>query len=188
MQLNEKKQEFESQLLACERQIYSTCLHILCNEEDAKDCMQDAILKAYRAYWGFLHRSKFSTWLTRIAVHTCMDFLRRKKPTASLDALMDDGFEAEHPEPTPYEKMEAQARIQKLRAALQQLNEDMRLPIVLCDMQGMAQKEAAAMLHIPLGTLKSRQARARVMLLKILSIDRELFEGQSRLMDEGRNR
>ena len=88
--LNTNAQAFEAAVAPYERQVYFTCLRIMGNPQDAEDCAQEAMLKAYHAFAGFRGDSKASTWLYTIATRCCMDALRRRREVVSLDSL--DGF------------------------------------------------------------------------------------------------
>ena len=87
-----------------ERRMYAVALRMCGNAEDAQDCLQEAMLRVYRAISGFKAQSSFSTWLYRITMNTCLDELRKRKnrPSTSLDSLLDAGWsptdEGETPE------------------------------------------------------------------------------------------
>lgn len=188
MPLFGKKQAdaFEKMAAPCERQVYFTCLRILGNQQDAEDCAQETMLRAFRAFSSFREESKFSTWLYTIATRVCMDFLRARKGVLSLDALKDEGWEQADEGPSPYLLLEQSARKELLGKALQLLPEHARAAVVLCDLQGISYEEAAQALDIPVGTLRSRLSRARNGLQKILSQQAELFISPARPIDERR--
>ena len=77
-----------------EQQMYAVALRMCANREDAQDCLQEAMLRVYRAISGFKGQSNFSTWLYRITMNTCLDELRRRKnkQNTSLDGLLDQGW------------------------------------------------------------------------------------------------
>lgn len=188
MPLFGKKQAdaFEQLAAPCERQVYFTCLRMLGNKEDAEDCAQETMLRAFRAFSSFRGEAKFSTWLYTIAARTCMDFLRGQKGVLSLDALQDEGWEKADEGPSPYLLLEQNMRKELLGKALQQLPEHARAAVVLCDLQGLSYEETAQALDIPVGTLRSRLNRARNALQKILSQEAELFISPTRPIDERR--
>ncbi len=188
MPLFGKKQAdaFEKMAAPCERQVYFTCLRMLGNQQDAEDCAQETMLRAFRAFSSFREESKFSTWLYTIATRVCMDFLRARKGVLSLDALKDAGWEQADEGPSPYLLLEQNARKELLGKALQLLPEHARAAVVLCDLQGLSYEEAAQALDIPIGTLRSRLSRARNGLQKILSQQAELFISPARPIDERR--
>lgn len=158
-----------------ERQLYFLCYHMMGNQQDAEDCAQEAMLKAYRAFDRFRGDSKLSTWLYTIASRVCTDLLRKRKELVSLDSLREEGFEASSDEPSPYLSLEAGERRRLLQEAIQRLPAQQRQVVVLCDLNGLSYEEAAAALDCPVGTVRSRLSRGRQELKRILSQDRELF-------------
>ena len=143
---------------------------IMRTEEAAADAVQDALIKAHRAMPRF-QDGNFSAWLMRIVTNTCYDHLRRQKrrPTVSLDELMEPGYALHIADstlsPTPQQNPEQVAvQREEMRALLSAIG---RLPayhrqvVVLVDVQGYNYQEAAELLDLPLGTVKSRLSRAR---------------------------
>jgi len=178
--------DFEAQALPLERQIYFVCLNMTGNREDAEDCAQEAMLKAFGAFSRFEGRSKFSTWLYSIATNVCLDALRKRKEALSLDMMRESGWEVPDGAPEAYERLEEKERRRLLKAALLELPPDFRAALILIDMQGLSYQQAAEALALPLGTVKSRVSRARNMVMKILSRQPELFSHTSRHMGERR--
>lgn len=149
---------------------------MLGHEQDAQDCAQETMLRAFRAFDNFRGDSSFSTWIIRIAINCCNDFLRKKKDVISLNSMQEDtGFEATDPGKGPYRQLEEKERMRLLHAAIGRLKEEYRQVIVLRDMQQLSYEEIAQVLKISLGTVKSRMNRARKELCEILSEHRELF-------------
>ena len=172
--------QFESLTAAQERRVYALCLHMMGDREDALDCAQETMLRAFRAFSSFRGDAAFSTWITRIAMNVCMDALRKRRDAVSLDALREDqGFDLPDEAPTAYAILEEKERARLLREALALLPPDMRQMIVMRDVQGMAYDEIAAVLDVPLGTVKSRISRAREKLSLILKNTSELFSSPS---------
>ena len=167
--------DFETVAAENEQKIYRTCLTMLGGREDAEDCLQETMLRAYRAYPSFDGRSQLSTWFYRIAVNVCIDFIRKRRPAVSLDAMRDEGFDVGDGKQNTYLSLEARERKRLLSEALKRLPEDARALIVLRDVQGLSYEEAAQALEVPLGTLKSRLSRAREKLAGLLLKDAELF-------------
>lgn len=177
---NRKAEEFERLAGECERQVYAVCFHTMGNLQDAQDCAQETMLRAYRAFDGFRRDSSFSTWITRIALNVCTDELRKRRKVVSLDAMREEaGFDPPDQAPTAYARLEEKERLRLLREGLGQLPDDMRQMIVLRDMRGMNYDDIAATLQLPLGTVKSRISRAREKLAKILKESSELFSSSS---------
>ena len=176
----QKKSDFERLAAENERQVYAVCFHMMGNREDAQDCAQETMLRAFRAFASFRGDASFSTWITRIAMNVCTDALRKRRDAVSLDALREEqGFDPPDAAPTVYGRLEEKERLRLLREALSLLPADMREMIVLRDMQGKSYDEIAEILNLPLGTVKSRINRAREKLSVILKNSSELFSSRS---------
>ena len=133
------------------------------DRELAADCVQEAFLAAYRRAASFRGESAVTTWLHRIVVNACLDRLRRTRPTSALPEYeLSDGRD------------EHASTITRLdvRDALRQLPEGQRLALVLVDMHGMSVAEAAEVLGVAEGTIKSRCARGRAAMAALLGLER----------------
>ena len=149
---------------------------MLGHEQDAQDCAQETMLRAYRAFDHFRGDSSFSTWIIRIAINCCNDFLRKKKEVMSLETMQEEtGFETADKAAGPYQQLEQKERMRLLHGALQKIKPEYRQLIVLRDMQGFSYEELAETLNLSLGTVKSRLSRARNELCEILKENAELF-------------
>ena len=164
-----------------ERQIYALSLRMMGNSEDAKDCMQEAMIRIYRSIASFKGESAFSTWIYRITTNTCLDELRRRKNRAgtSLDSLLDDGWSPADPSEAPEESVLRHERQNALKNAIVSLPADMRAVIVMRDVEGHSYEEIADILDVNIGTIKSRISRGREKLKSIILQQRELFVGKS---------
>lgn len=172
--------QFERLAAECERQVYAACYHMMGNREDALDCAQETMLRAFRAFDSFRRDAQFSTWITRIAMNVCVDALRKRKDAVSLDEMQEEtGFDIRDESPGAYARLEEKERLRLLREGLAALPEEARRLIVMRDMQGMRYEEIAAALELPLGTVKSRISRAREKLAAILQKSSELFSSRS---------
>jgi len=161
-----------------EKKMYAVCLRMCGNHEDAQDCLQEAMLRVYRAISGFKGQSSFSTWLYRVTMNTCLDELRRRKnkQATSLDGLLDTGWAPTDDLDTPERHAIASEKRRTIERAIAELPEDMRSAIVLRDVQGFSYDEIAQMLGANVGTIKSRISRGREKLREKLSSALELFE------------
>ena len=168
---------FEKLMRMHEGKMYAVALRMCASREDAQDCMQEAMIRAYRAIENFRFQSSFSTWIYRITMNTCLDELRRRKvrQATSLDALLDAGWAPSGGESPEGHAMQ-QDRRRALEGAIHALPEDMRAAIVLRDIQGYSYDEIADILSVNVGTIKSRISRGREKLREILSEHTELFE------------
>jgi RNA polymerase sigma-70 factor (ECF subfamily) len=148
-----------------ERRIYGLCLRILGNREDAEDAAQEAFLAALRKASSFRRAAAFSTWLYRIAVNAATDQARRRG-RARLTALdpEDAGLLA-----TPGGDLgEVVASAVAVQTALTQVPEEFRVAVVLCDLYRVPYADAAQILEVPVGTVKSRVFRGRLALAEQL--------------------
>lgn len=164
--------------------IYSLCLSILGDPDSAEDAAQQAFINAFQHINAFRGGS-FRGWLLRIATHACYDCLRamRRRPTVPLFPLDGNGREMEcpawiaDPHPSAQAQMEADEVARLLYRRLDQLPGAYRAVITLVDLNGIDYEEAAHALHIPLGTVKSRLARARLQLREGLMTDLGMHVG-----------
>lgn len=153
------------------RRVYNLTLRMTGDPAEAADLAQDAFLKAFGAIESFRGDSGFGTWLHRIAVNTVRDHFRKRRPQptdeASLERLVEaaDGPRASHASRDPVEDRLSD----EVKAALAALPEDFRLTVVLCDLLDYSYAEAADILDIAEGTVKSRLFRARALLARSLA-------------------
>ena len=166
---------FEQLVTPHENLVWRVCYHYTGHREDAFDCAQDAMLKAWKSIAAFRQECSLETWLYRIAASCCLDFLRRKKRRAaeSTDQLAEAGFDPPDPSPQPEEIALRKDDKHQLRQALELLPEDMRTCLILSAMEGLKYDEIAGVMNIAPGTVKSRINRARVKLMQILSAQAE---------------
>ncbi len=160
---------FEALFAPLEGRVYRTCVHVLGPGEDARDCAQEALLKAFRTLRDFRGDCALESWLHRLCVSVCLDALRRRKLRAaqSLEALMDEGFGPVAPSDGPYEALEKKERMALLRRTIAQLPEEQRLAFTLVVLEELSYEEAAQQLETAVGTVKSRVNRAREKIGKI---------------------
>jgi len=168
---------FEQLMRKHESRMYSVALRMCGNREDAQDCVQDAMLRIYRALDRFKGQSSFSTWVYRITMNTCLDELRRRKVRAStsLDSLLESGWSPTDETDTPEHHAIDAERRKALSGAIQSLPEDMRSAIVLREMQGLSYEEISDVLSVNVGTIKSRISRGREKLRQLITGQPELF-------------
>lgn len=178
-------------VLAYQDSLYNTALRILGDEDQAADATQEAFISAFRHITSFRGGS-FKAWLLRTVTNACYDELRRKqrRPTTPLEPATDDDEEIESPRwladtsMTPEQKSEADELEHAIQHCLNALPTDFRTVVVLADIQGMDYSEIADSTRTPLGTIKSRLARARLRLRECLQGFRELLPASFRL-EEG---
>ncbi|MFJ7075275.1 RNA polymerase sigma factor SigM [Streptomyces sp. NPDC098781] len=150
--------------------LWAVALRTLGDREEAADAVQDALVSAYRAAHTFKGRSAVTTWLHRITVNACLD--RARKAASRKTSPVDDTERLEQLL-EPHESASAPAERndlhRQLLEALGTLPPDQRAALVLVDMQGYPVAEAAQVLDVPTGTVKSRCARGRARLLPLLT-------------------
>lgn len=180
---------FEALIAPYEKRVFSLCLRVVGEREEALDCAQEAMLRAWRGIGQYRRRASFQTWVLRIATNACLDALRRRqsRPAASLDALLDSGFEPPAKQGDPEAETLSGARKDAVARALTQLSDELRTALVLRDIQGLSYEETAAILDVPLGTVKSRINRAREKLRGLLLSEGELFSPPRVHAEERRN-
>ncbi|GGT21309.1 RNA polymerase sigma factor SigM [Streptomyces purpureus] len=168
--------------------LWAVALRTLGDREEAADAVQDALVSAFRAAHTFRGQSAVTTWLHRITVNACLD--RARKAASRKTSPVEDTERLEQLL-EPHESAEAPAERQDLHrellAALAKLPPDQRAALVLVDMQGYPVAEAARILDVPTGTVKSRCARGRARLLPMLTHLRA-DSMDSAGPDRGRNR
>lgn len=186
---------FEQLLLAHQKKVYNLCLRMAANPDDALDLSQEAFIKAWRALGQYQFEVSFSTWLFRLTSNVCIDFLRRKKrrQETSLTENYDDsdeGAELSLPDCAPLPEQQAITNETKieLARAMGQLAPDHREILQLRVVEDLPYEQIADILGVRVGTVKSRLARARLSLRKILkagnyfdSASSEPVEGEVRL-------
>ena len=163
-----------------EQQMYAVALRMCARREDAQDCLQEAMLRVYRAIGSFKGQSSFATWLYRITMNTCLDEFRKKKDkqNTSLDSLLDVGWSPSDNGCEPEKQALMREMREKMNGAIRELPEDMRAAVVLRDIQGFSYDEIAQTLEINVGTIKSRISRGREKLREKLREYTELFGEQ----------
>jgi RNA polymerase sigma-70 factor, ECF subfamily len=166
-------QESFNQLVSrWERPIYALAYRTLGREEDARDVVQEAFLRAYRGLRGFKGQAKFSSWLYRITLNLCRDWIRRERRTPVAQAPEGIDIIELAGEATPSESIEDMvARHQLGRAvgkAMALLPEEQRTAIILKEYHGLTFQEIAELLDCPLSTVKTRLYQGLCVLRKQL--------------------
>lgn len=180
---------FNRLVLAYQDLAFNVAYRMLADEDLAADAVQNAFISAYknlRTYRG----GSFKAWVMRMVTNGCYDELRRQKrrPTVSLEPVnREDGEEMESAEwlrsddPQPEEAFDTAELEHALQHCLENLPADFRSVVVLVDVQGMDYEEVSQSVKVPLGTVKSRLARARLKLRDCLQQFQELLPPQFRL-------
>jgi RNA polymerase sigma-70 factor (ECF subfamily) len=181
-------ESFNLLILRYQNLLFGIALRLLNDEDAAADAVQEALISAFRRFDTFRGDS-LRSWLARVVVNACYDEMRKKRRQHSvpLEQFNSDGEEIEtsywliDPESDPetqFESFELESAIQK---SLDKLQPIYRLMLVLVDIEGLSYEEAALAAHVPVGTVKSRLARARSQMQKSLQVAGELLPASYRV-------
>ncbi len=180
---------FEELVKRYEKKIYNLAYRIMGNKEDANDILQETFLEAFRKLSSFEGKSKFSTWLYRIAVNLCLMKKRREKKIDEVPLDMpiltkeEDEIKGELRDDwskNPLATLENKEVRKKLSKAIDSLPEEYRTVILLRGVNGLSNEEVAKMLKISLPAVKSRLHRARLFVRDQLS---QYFKGEGAKYD-----
>jgi RNA polymerase sigma-70 factor (ECF subfamily) len=164
---------FNELILRWERPIYVLAYRTIGREEDARDVCQETFLRAFRALPGFRGQAKFSSWLYRIALNLCRDWMRRERRAPTVQApegvdLLDLAAAAE-----PSESIEDLVARKDLARAVERvmarLPEEQRTAIVLKEFHGLTFREIADVVGCPLSTVKTRLYQGLTVLRRELA-------------------
>lgn len=182
---------FNRLILAYQDMAYNVAYRMLTDEDLAEDAVQNAFISAYNNLSSFRGGS-FKAWVMRMVTNGCYDELRRQKrrPTTPLEPRNDEDEETDSApwmasdDPSAETTLEQAELEHALQHCLEQLPPDFRAVVVLVDVQGMDYSEVSASVRTPLGTIKSRLARARLKIRDCLQGFQELLPEQFRLKGE----
>ncbi len=144
--------------------LWAVALRTLGDREEAADALQDGLLSAYRAAGSYRGDAAVTTWLHRIVVNACLDRARRARVRRTVPLPVDELTPAD-----PRDRISEREVSIEVVAALAGLPPEQRVALVLVDMQGFSVDEAARVLGVPVGTVKSRCARGRARLAPMLA-------------------
>lgn len=165
---------FEELVARHRDRIYARAYSMLRNEEDAVDLSQEAWVRGWQRLAQFQGESSFGTWMTRVVINLCLDYLRKQKRqrSESIEAMEEEsgGVERQMPvvEANPTASLERQELRQRIDAALGQLSNEHRTVLVLHEFQEMEYKEIAKEMGCSIGTVMSRLFYARRKLAALL--------------------
>ena len=163
---------FNQLVLRWERPIYALAYRVIGREEDARDVAQETFLRAFRALSGFKGQAKFSSWLYRIALNLCRDWIRRQRraPVSQFPEDIDILEAAAATEPV--ESIEDLVARRELSAvveeAMAKLPDEQRTAIILKEYHGLTFQEIADLLDCPLSTVKTRLYQGLTVIRKQL--------------------
>jgi RNA polymerase sigma-70 factor (ECF subfamily) len=166
---------FNQLVLRWERPIYALAYRVIGREEDARDVCQETFLRAFRALNGFKGQAKFSSWLYRIALNLCRDWIRRERRAPVSQAPEGIDIIELAGESTPSESIEdlvARREIGRAVArAMATLPDEQRTAIILKEYHGLTFQEIADLLDCPLSTVKTRLYQGLSVLRRQLARD-----------------
>ena len=164
---------FNELVLRWERPIYALAYRTIGREEDARDVCQETFLRAFRALPGFRGQAKFSSWLYRIALNLCRDWIRRERRTPVVQPPEDvDLFElaaASEPSESIEDLVARQDLSRVVERAMALLPEEQRTAIVLKEYHGLTFQEIADVVGCPLSTVKTRLYQGLTVLRRELA-------------------
>jgi RNA polymerase sigma-70 factor (ECF subfamily) len=176
---------FNQLILRWERPIYALAYRVIGREEDARDVVQETFLRAFRALPGFKGQAKFSSWIYRIALNLCRDWIRRQKRTPVVQLPEDAEAVERLANREPVNSVEDLVARKELSAvvadAMALLPEEQRTAIILKEYHGMTFQEIAELQGVPLSTVKTR-------LYQGLTVLRRNLEKQGQMVPAAVNR
>lgn len=155
------------------RRLYRRILSITRNQEDAEDALQDTFFRAYRGLASFEGRSKFSSWLTRIAVNSALMVIRKRRARPETSLEQQTGHEEDSPyldvwdsAPNPEQACDQKQRSQAILLAIDRLDPKLRTSMGIWIFQEHSMKDLAEHLGISVASVKARLHRARKRLIR----------------------
>jgi len=168
-------ESFNELVLRWERPIYALAYRTIGREEDARDVCQETFLRAFRALPGFRGQAKFSSWLYRIALNLCRDWIRRERRTPVVqppdDVDLVELAAAREPSETIEDLVARQDLARAVEQAMTLLPEEQRTAIVLKEYHGLTFQEIADVVGCPLSTVKTRLYQGLTVLRRELARD-----------------
>jgi len=158
-------ESFEKLIMLYEKKIYNIAFRMTGDREDASDIAQEVCIKIYKSINTFKGNSSFSTWVYRITSNVCIDMIRKRNNTISINTNRADGEEYEIPiedkSKLPEDIVESKETVELIKGYISELAPDQRIVIILRDIQGYSYEEISKILDVNVGTVKSRLNRAR---------------------------
>jgi RNA polymerase sigma-70 factor (ECF subfamily) len=154
---------FEQLISRHQSRVIANCRYITRDQNDAEDLAQEVLVKVFFGLRGFEGRSSFAGWLNRIKVNHCLDHLKRQgsRSFVGIDEQHVNEFDQLKDLATAEKLPEAISDQQRIAEVLDSLSSSLRVPLILCDMDGLTYEEVAKALGISLSATKMRIKRAR---------------------------
>ena len=154
---------FSTLIKSYEKDLYKVAIAMTKNDDDALDCIQEAILQAYISIKDLRQDEYFKTWLIKILINKCNALLKKNKKILNLDVSIAEN-----------DKVEQSDRLE-LKDSINNLDSNLKIIVILYYYEDMSIKDISESLNIPQGPIKSRLSRARSKLKEMLSIDEEVL-------------
>lgn len=152
-----------------QNRVLTLATRMLDNRSEAEDVAQDIFIKVFQSLHDFRGASRFSTWLYRVTVNHCLNYIRRRtRQQQTLVGAEPAEWMQESPTSNPHKRLEEKERWVLVQAKLQVLSPEHRTIILLRDFEGLSYEEIADVLQLETGTVKSRLHRARMELKALL--------------------
>ena len=166
-------ESFNQLILRWERPIYALAYRVIGREEDARDVCQETFLRAFRALPGFKGQAKFSSWLYRIALNLCRDWVRRERRTPVVQAPDDvdllDLAATREPSESIEDLVARKDLSRSVERAMALLPDEQRTAIILKEYHGLTFQEIADLVGCPLSTVKTRLYQGLTVLRRELA-------------------
>ena len=167
---------FEELLHRHQAACFSLAVRMLGDRDEAMDALQDSCIKAWRGI-GEQRGGAFRSWMNSIVARTCVDRIRARRPQLALVDEEDRVIPLPDPTPGPESQVLARERVRAIERGLSRLSAEHRAIVLMRDLSGMSYEEIAASLEVPVGTVRSRLARARSGLqAELLRLDPKILE------------
>lgn len=167
---------FDRLVIKHQDMVFNLCFRVLGDYDDASDCSQETFIKVYKNLKGFRFQSSFSTWLYRITINTCRNRLASSKSRMGSKMVRidnpggtdNDPIEIHDDSYNPDVVFEKNEQKRRILGAIESLESDLRVLVVLRELEGRSYEDIADITGVNLGTVKSRLARARHLLREML--------------------
>lgn len=157
------KSAFSNLIKICEKDLYRVAIAITKNDDDALDCIQEAIVQAYTSIDSIKNDEYFKTWIIKILINKCNALIKKNQRAVDLNEKLQK------------EEIVKEDFKLEVKDSINHLEEDLKVLVVLYYYEDMSVKDISENLKIPDGTVKSRLSRARSKLKEMLSIDEEVL-------------
>ncbi len=162
---------FEALIIDYQIYCYNIALGMLRSQEDAEDVSQEALIKVFKKLATFNETANFSTWLYRIVVNSCLDYIKKREKLRLVEGDGEIDKNSSSGRDSVTDQVLQNELSDVVKRNLEKLTHEQRLPIILYDYLGLSYDDVAETLNIPLGTVKSRLKRGRDRLRQLVAKD-----------------